>query len=202
MPKLLRARAPHDDDEERQVRKLAGSRHAPGDWIRRARMIARSWDGLRTAAIARELQCHPQTVRERLLRFNAEGLDGLGDRPGPGRKPRLTEADRSVIVGLVATQPPGRLVTPADGPLVATDLEREAHWTLDALTAAAQERGIEVKRSQVRRILLREGVRWRRPRAWATSTDPDFAPKGRPSSRSTPRRHLRAPSAVPTSSAP
>src|SRR4051812_27447988 len=144
MPKLLRARPPLDDQEERQVRKLANSRHAPGDWIRRARMIARSWDGVRPAAIARELYCHPQTVRERLGRFNTEGLEGLGDRPGPGRKPRLTEADRSVIVGLVATQPPGRLITQADGTLVAADLEREAHWTLDALTAAARERGITV----------------------------------------------------------
>src|SRR5919202_764092 len=202
MPKLLRARPPVDTQEERQVRKLAGSRHAPGDWIRRARMSARSWDRLRTAEIARELHCHPQTVRERILRFNAEGLDGLGDRPGPGRKPRLTEAERSVIVGLVATQPPGRLLTPAEGTLVATDPEREAHWTLNALTAAARERGIEVGRSQVRRILLREGARWRPPRAWATSTDPEFGPKERPSSRSTPSTRPRVRSAVPTSSAP
>jgi transposase len=144
MPKLLRARPPADATEERQIRKLARSRHAPADWIRRARMIMQSWDGLLTTAIARELQCHPQTVRERLTRFNAEGLDGLGDHPGLGRKPRLTEAERSVIVGLVATQPPGRLITPADGTLVAADLEREAHWTLDALTAAARERGIAV----------------------------------------------------------
>jgi transposase len=201
MPKLLRARPPLDTQEEGQVRKLAGSRHAPGDWIRRARMIARSWDGLRTAAIARELQCHPQTVRERLVRFNAEGLDGLGDRPGPGRKPRLTEAERSVIIGLVATAPPGRLLTPADGSLIAADPEREAHWTLAALTAAARERGIAVGRSQVRRILLREGARWRPPRAWATSTDPEFGPKGRPSSRSTRSRRRGARSAAPMSSA-
>ena len=201
MPKLLRARLAQAAAEERQVRKLAASRHGPADWIQRARMIVRSWDGLRTTAIARELQCHPQTVRERLLRFNVEGLDGLGDRPGPGRKPRLTEAERSVIIGLVATQPPGRLLTPADGSLVAADLEREAHWTLDALTAAARERGIAVGRSQVRRILLREGARWRRPRAWATSTDPDFAPKGPPSSRSTPHPRRRVRSAAPTSSA-
>src|SRR3954468_22178140 len=106
MPKLLRARPPLDADEERRIRKLAGSRHAPGDWIRRATMIARSWDGLRTAAIADELGCHPQTVRERLSRFNAEGVDGLGDRPGSGRKPRLTEDERGVLLSLVATEPP------------------------------------------------------------------------------------------------
>jgi transposase len=201
MPKLLRARPPLDTQEQRQVRKLAGSRHAPGDWSRRALMIVRSWDGQRTTAIAQELQCHPQTVRERLLRFNAEGIDGLGDRPGPGRKPRLTEAERSTIVGLVATAPPGRLMTPADGRLVATEPEREAHWTLDALTATARERGIAVGRSQVRRILVREGARWRQPRSWATSTDPEFAPKGRPSSRSTRRRRQTPRSSASTSSA-
>src|SRR5687768_1791216 len=110
MPKLLRARPPQDADEERRVRKLAGSRHAPGDWIRRARMVARSWDGLRTSAVAAELGCHSQTVRERLARFNAEGLDGLGDRPGAGRKPRLTEDERSMLVALARSTPPGRPV--------------------------------------------------------------------------------------------
>ncbi len=59
MPKLLRARPPLDAREDRQVRKLAGSRHAPGDWIHRAQVIARSWDGLRAAAIATERGCHP-----------------------------------------------------------------------------------------------------------------------------------------------
>ena len=108
MPKPLRARPPLDEAEERRVRRLAGSRHAPGDWIRRARMVARSWDGRRTAAIAAELGCHPQTVRERTARFNADGVDGLGDRPGPGRKPRLTEEERSRIIALARGPPPAR----------------------------------------------------------------------------------------------
>jgi hypothetical protein len=133
MPKLLQARVPRDDAEERVVRKLAASRHAPGDWIKRAKMIALSWDGWRTTAIAAELDCHPQTVRERIDRFNAEGVDGLGARPGAGRKPRLMETERS----------------------------------------------------QIRRILRAEGVRWRTTRSWAASSDPAFVPKGQRSSRST-----------------
>ena len=95
MPKLLRARPPQDLVEERQVRKLAGSRHAPGDWIRRAQMIVRSWAGRRTTEIAAELGCHPQTVRERVARFNAEGVDGLatGRAPGENREsPRPSAA--------------------------------------------------------------------------------------------------------------
>jgi transposase len=194
MPKLLRARPPLDAKEERQVRKLAGSRHAPGDWIRRATMIARSWDGLRTSAIATEVGCHQETVRERLARFNAEGLDGLGDRPGAGRKPRLTEAERSTLVALARSTPPGRPVQWPDGTLTPVDKRPEApaEWPLDSLVAAAAERGIAIKRSQVRRILLKEKVRWRRTRSWTTSTDPDFAPKGPGSSAST-RPHRRVP---------
>ena len=200
MPKLLRARPPLDATEERRVRQLAASRHAPGDWIRRARMIARSWDGLRTAAIAAELGCHSQTVRERLARFNAEGLDGLGDRPGPGRKRRLSEAERSRVLALAATDPPGRLVRRADGELAARDDGAAAHWTLSALAAAAQACGIRIGRSQVRRIFLAEGARWRQPRSWATSADPDFAPKGPRSSRSTPPRPRARRSSIWTSS--
>jgi hypothetical protein len=45
-----------------------------------------------------------------------------------------------------------------------------------------------VGRSQVRRILLAEKVRWRRTRSWAVSTDPESAPKGPQSWSSTPRR--------------
>jgi transposase len=188
MPKLLFARAPVDIVEERQVRKLAGSRHAPGDWIRRAQMVVRSWAGRRTTDIARELGCHPQTVRERLTRFNSEGVDGLGDRPGPGRRPRLTEDERSRIVALARSRPLGAIIRQPDGTLETAAPEADAQWSLDALVAAARGCGIHIGRSQVRRILLREGVRWRGVHTWAASDDPDFAPKGRPSSRSTPRR--------------
>lgn len=185
MPKLLSARPPRDEVEESKVHKLANSRHAPGDWILRARMIVMSWTGLRTNAIAKELRCHPQTVRERFARFNAEGLAGFGDRPGAGRKPRLTQTERSKLIALVASPPPGKPVRRQGGELGARDDQGEACWSLDALATAAQTQGILVKRSQVRRILLAEGVRWRQVRSWAESSDPDFVPKEQRSSRST-----------------
>jgi hypothetical protein len=88
MPKLLSARTPEDAEEERKIRKLAASRHAPGDWIFRARIISLSWQGLRTSEIAEELGCHPKTVRKRVHRFNAEGIDGLGETvPEPDANP-------------------------------------------------------------------------------------------------------------------
>ena len=76
----------------------------------------------------------------------------------------------------------------------------EVEWTLDALTAMARQHDIQMARSQVRRIFRQEGVRWRRTRLWASSKDPDFVPKGRRSSVSTPTHRQEPPSSVSTSS--
>nr|WP_268255569.1 helix-turn-helix domain-containing protein [Streptomyces flavofungini] len=167
---------------------MAGARHAPGDWILRARIITLSWDGLRVPVIALQLGCHHKTVRKWLHRFNDQGLDGLGDRPGCGRKRRLTEDERSRIIALVKLPPPGRLEIQPSNELWAADVKGPEEWTLDALAATARAEGIRVGRSQVRRILLAEGVRWRRTRTWTTSRDPEFSPKGPGSSGSTPTR--------------
>ena len=191
MPKLLFARLPVDTLEERKIRKLAGARHAPADWIRRAQMIALSWDGLRVPAIAAALGCSQKAVCYRLARFAAEGLDGLGDRPGVGRRSRISQNERSQLIALVASPPPGRLVRDDTGKLTASDPAGPAVWTLDALTAAARAAGIDIARSQVRRILLADGVRWRRPRSWATSADPEFGPTERGSWTTTPTRRRR-----------
>jgi transposase len=188
MPRYLGARPRRDLGEAQQVRRLAHSRHAPADWIMHAKMVVRSWEGQRVGPIAQALGCHPQTARERLHAFTERGLDGLGMKPGSGRKPRLSEQERSTILALVKAPPPGKATDERTGELQAPDPDAASEWTLDTLTAAARERGIHVARSQVRRIFRREGVRWRRTRLWATSKDPDFVPQGPPSSRSTASR--------------
>jgi transposase len=154
----------------------------------RARMIELSWSGLRVPSIAEELGCSQKTVRCWLHRFNRSGVQGLDDLGGQGRKRRIAEEERSRIIALVKTVPPGRLRWEPVGELWAFDESGPAEWTLDSLAAAARAEGIEVGRSQVRRILLAEGVRWRRTRSWTRSKDPDFVPKGRGSSASTPSR--------------
>lgn len=108
MSKHLAARPPRDADAECQVRKLTHSVHAPGDWIFHAKIVVRSWDGLRTRQIAEARGCHPQTVRERLQAFNDRGVDGLGMKPRGGRKPRLTHQERSAILSLIQLPPPGK----------------------------------------------------------------------------------------------
>src|SRR6266542_4430416 len=161
----LSARPATDSAEERTLRRFASARHAPASLIQRARIITASWDGASVAELAQRLGCHPKTVYKWLHRYNqAHGLDGLADLPRPGL-PRRGE-------GLLAPAQP----------------QAPAHWTLDTLAETAQAEGIRVGRSQVRRILLAERVRWRPTRSWTTSTDPEFVPNKRGSSPSTPTR--------------
>ncbi len=154
MPKYLRARAPQDAGEDRKIRRLAGARHAPADWIERARIIALSWGGLAVPAIAAEVGCHENTVRRWLHRFNASGVEGLGNQPGAGRRRRITEAQRSRIIALARSVPPGQLARDAAGELSADDEGGPTQWTLDTLAQAARDAGIVVGCSRVRRILL------------------------------------------------
>jgi transposase len=190
LPPLF-ARPPADPTEERRIRRLAHARHAPASWLQRARIVTLSWDGAQVGQIAAQLGCHPRTVYRWLHRFNQGGIDDLGDLPRSGRPRRLSELDRGQIIALARSDPPGRLRRQPDGTLGLDrpeQTDQPAQWTLDALAAAAQADGITVGRSQVRRILQAEGVRWRTVRSWSRSGDPDFAPKGRRSSPSTPAR--------------
>jgi transposase len=180
------------------VRKLAASRHGPADWILHARIVVRSWDGELVEAIATELGWSAQTVRRRLHRFDAEGMEGLGDRPKSGRPRRLTVEDDSKLIARVRQPAPGQLVTQRDGTMVARDEAGSAQWSLNALAQAAKDLGIGVKRSQIRRILLREGVRWRETHSWGTPGDKDFGPKERRSSATTPSRPRGRRPSVPT----
>ena len=99
MPKLLAARPPRDAHEERQVRRLARSLHAPADWVAHARMIARSWDGLRTCVIRAELDDEVDIVVLRAVGDRAfctggdlvEGASTWSDRDALAQ--RLAEMD-------------------------------------------------------------------------------------------------------------
>ena len=201
MPKYLTARPPLDATEERHVRKLTHSVHAPADWIFHAKMVASSWDGLRTRQIAEALGCHPQTVRERLQAFNERGFKGLGMKPGGGRKSRLTEHERSTILYLIHF--PHRANPPMNPLASCTSMIPKARSNGRSMPS----RPWPAKRGS-RWPAVKSGassakkVRWRHTRLWASSKDPDFVPKGQRSSASTPLHPKEPPSSVSTNSVP
>lgn len=46
-----------------------------------------------------------QALRDAVVRYNAEGLDGLHDRLRPSRSPRLSEAERPALSKLILDGP-------------------------------------------------------------------------------------------------
>jgi hypothetical protein len=83
VPTLLSARPPQDPAEERAVRKLATSRHAPGDWIARARMISRSWTARAPARSPPSSTATPRPCTSASSGSTPRGWTGLVTAPVP-----------------------------------------------------------------------------------------------------------------------
>jgi len=165
MPKLLKVRE-LTEEERAEVRRLAHSRTAAARLVERARIVWRSAEGWRVAAIAAEVGCHAQTVRLWLARFNASGLAGLQDQPRSGCPATYTLEQVGAVVAAALTDPQA-LGQPFGA------------WTYDRLAAYLNEvAGIPIKRSRVQELLVAEGLRWRQQEGWfGKRVDPDFAAK-------------------------
>jgi transposase len=120
-------------------------------------------------------------------RFNAAGIEGLHDRPRPGRPPTYTAEQRAEVIAAALTKP-GDLGLPF------------GCRTLDRLQAYLNEqKGVAIKRSRIDEILLDEGLRWRHQETWfGERVDPDFAKKRGPSRSFTRPRRRGAPSSAST----
>ncbi len=165
------------DEERAKIERLARSQTAPVRLAQRARIIQQSALGKTVPTIARALGLCERIVRVWLHRFDKEGLEGLDDQPRRGRTPLYTEEERSRVIAKARSAPPkpeGAEVPPT------------CHWTLDGLQSELNKEGTAIKRSQIRRILKAERIKWQKPRTWLESDDPEFAEKRGPSSSSTP----------------
>jgi transposase len=72
---------------------------------RRLLALATIYDGGSRGDAARVGDVGLQIVRDWVLRFNAEGPDGLLDRKAPGPEPRLTGARRMALAALLESGP-------------------------------------------------------------------------------------------------
>lgn len=165
------------EDERLKVDRLTHAQSAPVRLVRRARIIAAAATGLSVPAIATPLELSEQCVRQWVERFNASGLEGLDDAARSGRPRTYPEDAYSRVIAKARSLPP----KPTDGEVPPT-----CHWTLDRLHAELDHDGLPIKRSQIRRILRAEHLKWQKPRTWLESTDPAFAEKRGASFSSTP----------------
>ena len=67
--------------------------------------VANALEGMSRAEAARLAGLERQALRDAVVRYNAEGLAGLQDRPRLGPKPRLDEAERVALAALILAGP-------------------------------------------------------------------------------------------------
>ena len=137
------------DEEIQQLE--AQSRSAPTERVRaRCEMILLAHQGLSPAQIAHRLPYARSTVVRFLDRYEAEGVNGLLDRPRPGRPRRVTEEYEARLLQVARQDPADLGVT-------------HPRWTTARLADfMAEETGIRITARQVENYLKAHGIRLKR----------------------------------------
>jgi len=123
--------------------------------------LANALEGMSRAEAARLAGMERQALRDAVVRYNAEGLAGLYDRPKPGRPERLSEAGQAALAARVLRGP-----DPKRASVVA--------WTRADLCGWLEERfGKVFHPSSLSRVLRRLTL----PRQKTRSVHPEADPK-------------------------
>lgn len=118
-------------------------------------------------AIAKIVRENDQTVRNWLKRYQAEGLEGLKDRPMPGSPAKITKEYEERLCTVVRLRPRS-LGQPY------------SIWTLERLADyMAEQTGIRVSYETVRRVLAEAEIVLSRPQHTISSPDPEYLLKKR-----------------------
>jgi transposase len=125
--------------------------------LKRARIVLLAFDGASTRSIAKEVGVQPRIVSLWRNRFADQGLDGLQDKPRPGKKPIYTKATDKRILALLDMPAP-------DG---------FARWTGPLLAKALGDIDVQY----VWRFLRSHKIDLAARKSWCESHDPAFAAK-------------------------
>ena len=96
---------PLGPEEAKVIQQLIRSRVVPAGIYQRALIIQWSTQGLTPSEIADRLPMKWDNIVKWIRRFNAEGLAGLQERPGRGRKPQRRDAEALTVVETMLTPP-------------------------------------------------------------------------------------------------
>ena len=152
------------DDEREKIQ--AGLRSSDAFVLRRCQILLASSRGQRAPAIASQLGCNDQTVRNVLHSFNASGLAVLQEVSSRPHQLRTTFSEEGCqqLKDLLHRSP--------------RDFGRDrGTWTLELAAQVSFEQGIiddEVSTETIRRALKRLKTNWKRAKHWITSPDPQY----------------------------
>jgi transposase len=114
---------------------------------RRLLALAEIYDGAQRRDAARIGGVGPQIVRDWVVRFNAEGPDGLIDRKPPGQPPKLNAAHQRALARMIE-----------DGPIPA--VHGVVRWRLvDLMAWVWEEFRIVIAKQTLSRVLRSMGYR-------------------------------------------
>jgi len=142
-------------DEKQKLQRLAGSKTGSQRDGLRARIVLRRAEGSREAEVAAALGVSINTVSTWSRRFEQQGLEGLRDRPGRGRKPWLPSTQVRQVITRVVQPPKGK-----------------KKWSTRSMAAAAG-----MSHQSVHRIWKNNDLKPHLLRTFKISQDPQFERK-------------------------
>jgi transposase len=134
--------------------------------LRRSQILLASARGQRAPAIAEQLGCNDQTVRNVIHGFNTSGLAVLQEVSSRPHQLRTTFSEEGCqqLKDLLHRSP--------------RDFSRDrSTWTLELAAQVSFEQGVidcEVSTETIRRVLKRLKTNWKRAKHWITSPDPQY----------------------------
>ena len=158
---------PLTEDEQRQIQ--VGLRSSDAFVLRRCQILLASARGERAPAIARQLGCDDQTVRNVIHGFNGAGLAVLQEGSSRPHQLRTTFSQEGCqrLQDLLHRSP--------------RDFGQDRGlWTLELAAQVSFEQGIictPISDESVRRALGRLKTNWKRAKHWITSPDPQYQQK-------------------------
>lgn len=132
----------------------------------RCLIIALSYEGYPVAAIWKRVNLHPVNVRKWIRRFNRHGINGIIKRKPTGRKPVIDKSLEKRIISIF-NKKPKELGLPF------------STWSLRKLRAYLLKKRIvkSISHTEIRRILLSEGLSYKKVRQELISEDPKYEAK-------------------------
>ena len=172
------------DNTSADLRRFA-RRCGDPDQVRRLLAIALILDGSSRSDAAKVAGVTLQIVRDWVLRFNADGLDGLATRKAPGRTSILNDKQRARLAEIVEAGP-----IPAAHGVVRWRLADLAQWVWDEFSVSVTRYtlGLELRAMGYRKLSARPHLRWQKREDIAIFKKAS-PPVGRKSARTFPKEH-------------
>ncbi|SRR6266700_1500162 len=136
------------DAERRQLQQIIHGGTYPARVVTRAQVLLNADEGKKDKDIYQPLHLAKTTPYDIRKRYHTDGITrALHDLPRPGQKRKLTGVQEAQIIAVACSEPP----------------KGHTCWTMDMLTEWARGKGIDIGRTAVWKVTLRNQIKpWRK----------------------------------------